>query len=91
MPPDEARQFELRQKALEFLRADLRFITQWMKEEAAPPLSTWQVDPALTSVHDPGELAKLPDTEREQWQLLWADVGSTAARQTAAPSESASP
>src|SRR5262249_40569695 len=43
------------------------------------PLSAWQVDPALASVRELPELAKLPDAEREPWRHLWRDVAAAVA------------
>ena len=43
------------------------------------PIASWQLDSALASVRDPAELATLPAAEREQWQLLWADVAAQVA------------
>src|SRR5262249_32463787 len=42
-------------------------------------LADWQTAPALDSVRDQAELAKLPDAERQQWQRLWADVATQLA------------
>jgi tetratricopeptide (TPR) repeat protein len=42
-------------------------------------LATWQTDPDLASVRDPAALAKLPDSEREQWRHLWTDVAAMLA------------
>jgi serine/threonine-protein kinase len=82
-PDDESALPQSRQQALELLRANLKLVTEMQKNGKAParPLSTWHADPALASVRDTSELAKLPDAEREQWQRLWADVAAQIAAQ----------
>jgi hypothetical protein len=37
-------------------------------------LRRWQADDDLAGVREAGALAKLPESEREMWQKLWADV-----------------
>jgi hypothetical protein len=38
------------------------------------------VDPEFAGVRGPEALAKLPESERQPWQKLWADVAATLAR-----------
>ena len=75
---DETERARLRRLALERLRAGLELRTSLLKDgkEAGWNCSPmpWQTEPALARVRDPEALAKLSDTEREQWQRLWADV-----------------
>jgi hypothetical protein len=40
----------------------------------------WLDDPDFNGVRGPDALAKLPESEREGWQKLWADVAATLAR-----------
>jgi eukaryotic-like serine/threonine-protein kinase len=71
----------LRRQALDRLRASLEQKTKLLQDGKLVDLSlnTWQTDPALASVRDPAELAKLPDAEREKWQQFWADVAQLIA------------
>jgi serine/threonine-protein kinase len=71
----------LRRQALDRLRANLELTTRMMNEGKPTTwsLPTWQTDPALASVRDPVELAKLPVDEREQWRRLWADLAAIIA------------
>jgi eukaryotic-like serine/threonine-protein kinase len=78
---DDKERARLRQQAREWLRADL---TSWSKQAASDKeadralvhktLTHWQGDPDLAGVRDPEALAKLPETERAEWQKLWAEV-----------------
>jgi serine/threonine-protein kinase len=70
-----------RAKAFAWLRADLDFRTTQIKEgkAGARALVNWQTDPELASVRDAAELARMPATERAQWQKLWADVTAVIA------------
>lgn len=44
------------------------------KAAVAIALARYQIDPALASVRDPAELAKLPEGERRAWTNFWAEV-----------------
>jgi tetratricopeptide (TPR) repeat protein len=70
-----------RQRALAWLRADLTLRTRLLNDGKGMvwSLATWQTDPDLAGVRDPAALAKLPDSEREQWRRLWADVAALLA------------
>jgi hypothetical protein len=76
-PPDDEAKARLRSQALAWLRADLAL---WAKQletdpaEARRTLTHWTRDPDLTSVREPGALAKLPEAERADWRALWAEV-----------------
>jgi serine/threonine-protein kinase len=82
-PPDAAARAELRSQARDWLRADL---AQWSEpheqttgavpREVRSQLARWRTDPDLACVRDPEALAKLPDSERESWDSLWATVGA---------------
>jgi serine/threonine-protein kinase len=75
-PMNDAQRARWRQRALDWLRAylDIAIKLQESGERAGWPPTSWQTDPAMASVRDPVELAKLPAAEREQWQHLWTDV-----------------
>ena len=78
---DESRRAGLRRQGLEWLRAELELTCQFQKDGkvAGWSLSTWQTDPALASVREPAELARLPGAERELWQRVWSDVAALVA------------
>jgi eukaryotic-like serine/threonine-protein kinase len=78
---DESERTRLRLQVLGWLRVYLEFVTKLRETGARAGWSpaSWELDSALASVRDPAELAKLPATEREQWQRLWADVAVQAA------------
>jgi eukaryotic-like serine/threonine-protein kinase len=85
-PLNEKERNEWRQKALDWLRADLG---AWTKLAQAPEadianvaanLSKWQKDASLMTVRDPTALAKLPESERAAWRQLWRDVAALAER-----------
>jgi tetratricopeptide (TPR) repeat protein len=75
-PLSEAERSDQRQRALRWLQADLTLKTRLMSEGKGMvfSLATWQTDRDLASVRDPAALAKLPDSEREPWRRLWANV-----------------
>jgi hypothetical protein len=85
-PPDAAARAELRSRARDWLEADL---AQWSEpheqttgaipREVRSQLARWRTDPDLACVRDPEALAKLPDSERESWDSLWAAVGALLA------------
>jgi hypothetical protein len=85
-PPDAAARAELRARARDWLRADL---AQWSKphepatgavpREVRSQLARWRTDPDLACVRAPEALAKLPNSERESWDSLWATVGALLA------------
>jgi serine/threonine protein kinase len=78
---DEKERARLRQRALEWLRADLAL---WAKQaDSADPksreavqqqLKHWQTDADLAVVRGQDALAKLPAEEQEAWRKLWDDV-----------------
>ena len=67
-----------RRHALAWLRADLEFTTKLIRDGKLPPQSVanLQIYPTLASVRDPAALAKLPDSEREEWQRYWMEVAA---------------
>jgi serine/threonine-protein kinase len=86
-PPDAAARAELRSQARDWLIADL---ARWhesheetsgaVPREVRSQLARWRTDPDLACVRDPEALGKLPDSEREGWNSLWADVGALLAK-----------
>jgi serine/threonine protein kinase/Flp pilus assembly protein TadD len=77
----EPERADLRRQALNWLRTNLELTTKLQKDGKMVDwsLTDWQSDPALAPVRNPAELTKLPKTEREQWQGLWADVAALLA------------
>ncbi len=72
----------LRRQGLAWLQADLALWARLLERqplEAArvqAELQHWQGDADLVAVRDAKELARLPETEREPWTRLWADVAA---------------
>jgi serine/threonine-protein kinase len=83
---DDKERARLRRQAQDWLRADL---TAWARQlPGATPatrdgiqktLAHWQEDSDFAGVRCEPALAKLPETEREPWRKLWADVAATLA------------
>src|SRR5262249_6313776 len=79
---------DLRNQALDWLRADLNLWTRIAKD--SPPVQAqmeqtlwhWQTDSDLAGVRDKEALAKLPPAEREAWTKLWADVADLLHKST---------
>ncbi len=78
---DEAERTRLRKQAFDWLRADLALWTKQLETgqpaaiaAARQTLSHWQKDSDLAAVCDADALAKLPETERRDWEALWAEV-----------------
>jgi tetratricopeptide (TPR) repeat protein/predicted Ser/Thr protein kinase len=78
---DDAERTRWRLQALGWMRAylELAIKLQERGERAGWSPASWQTDSAMARVRNPAELAKLPAAEREQWQLLWADVAAQVA------------
>ena len=71
----------MRQQALAWLGDNLKHYSGRLKALDATKraavqktLKHWQQNADLASVRDAKALAKLPQTERAAWQLLWTDV-----------------
>jgi tetratricopeptide (TPR) repeat protein len=82
-PLGERERARRHRQALDWLRAALALRAQLLRQ-GSPQVywwsyATWQTDPALASVRDPGALAQLPAAERQQWQRLWANVAALLA------------
>jgi serine/threonine protein kinase/Tfp pilus assembly protein PilF len=54
--------------------------------KVAPRMRHWQRDPGLAGIRDPAAVARLPDSERRDWERLWAEVAALTA-----PAPSATP
>jgi tetratricopeptide (TPR) repeat protein len=72
---------KLQQQALAWLQADLELRQQQAKSKnpaavqmLIKQLSRWRTDPDLAGVRDAKELAQLPESQRKEWQALWATV-----------------
>jgi serine/threonine-protein kinase len=91
---DEAARADLRRQALGWLEADYD-AWAWRYDAAkggkrnwlAGGLRDWQQERRLAGVRDPAALDKLPVSERERWQRLWADVEALASRARPGPLE----
>jgi predicted ribosomally synthesized peptide with SipW-like signal peptide len=75
----EAAKARLRQRALDWLRADLAAWTRLaddalFRERTRQALLGWQKDTDLAAVRDAARLALLPDAERGKWRQFWQDV-----------------
>ncbi len=75
----------LRERALAWLRADLALRLRQVerndpreKETVREKLRYWQSDLNLKCVRDEGEVARLPDPERANWEALWREVAELA-------------
>ena len=85
--PDGAARSRLRSQAREWLRLELGALSHAL--EAANPegrdmisdlLNDWKVDSRIDCVRNATALAKLPEVERKEWRILWADVDALLAR-----------
>jgi hypothetical protein len=84
---DEKSRAGFRRQALDWLRAELEARRRLLEQEpieagqtVAEQMQTWLVDPDFAGVRGAEALARLPEDERQAWQLLWADVAATRAR-----------
>jgi serine/threonine protein kinase len=80
-------QLTLRRQALDWLQADLALRARQLgtgrpEDRAAvqAAIQHWQIDPDLARLRDKAGLAKLPDSERQAWEKLWADVAALQRR-----------
>jgi serine/threonine-protein kinase len=89
-PRDPICRARLRMQALGWLRADLTSLTHQLKAgtleaqaDVRATLRDWKFGrfgPDLAGVRDPEALTKLPETERKDWQTLWAEVDALLQR-----------
>jgi hypothetical protein len=84
---DDEGRAELRQLALDWLRADLTLHAKRLKsgkpEERAASQSAlreWQSEAELACVRDPEALELLPEDDLNAFEQLWADVAALASR-----------
>jgi hypothetical protein len=79
---DDKERARLRRQSLTWLRAEL---AQWRKQfeggemmkfhaDVQHSMRHWLEDSDFAGVRGPQALANLPETERQDWQKLWADV-----------------
>jgi hypothetical protein len=73
-------------QALDWLRADLAAWGKQAQSDKPPDRTTaqvlrhWPQGPNLAGVRDPAALAKLPETERQGWQMLWQKAEAVLAK-----------
>ena len=83
---DEQEQARLRQTALTWLRLELNSIKQQVQanpklaNETRDKMRHWQTDTDLRGVREEDRLAKLPSTERVEWEKFWAEVAKLAGK-----------
>jgi len=76
----------LRRQALQWLRADLTVYARLAvsgnvaKEAVRQRLTSWQADADFLRLRDQDALEKLSESERQEWQKLWADVDALGKR-----------
>jgi tetratricopeptide (TPR) repeat protein len=92
----DAERTGFRKQALAWLRADLdawRGLLGKEPDRASPAvlqkMRHWLDDADFKDVRGPDALAKLPQTEREGWRKLWADVANTLRRAADKPPQPA--
>jgi hypothetical protein len=85
---DADRRRELRQQALDWLRAELDAWSSSIRwnplsfRSAAETLSHWLTSPDLSAVRDEVSLAELSPDEQLAWKQLWSDVEALRKRVT---------
>ncbi len=88
-PDSSEEQRRWRRQALDWLRADLALHSKTLtagppeKAWAAAQLKHWLADKDFAGVRDAAEMAKLPETERREWEAFWAEVKAAQAGPTA--------
>jgi serine/threonine-protein kinase len=80
-PLDEPARVRWRKQALNWLRADLAFSAKQAQSgnpaanaAITQTLQHWKTDTDLAGIRDPGDLAKLSQSEQREWRSFWADV-----------------
>ncbi len=77
---NDARRVELRQLAMDWLRADLSFWSQTLesnpeeRRRISVGLAHWQRNPHFRAISDPKVLETFPAAEREAWKALWFEA-----------------
>jgi eukaryotic-like serine/threonine-protein kinase len=86
-PLDDASRARWRQRALEWLEADLAAWSGILENGPRPArqpipglLRHWKDDPDLVGLRDPAALEKLPDDQQKACRSLWARVNALLAR-----------
>ncbi len=89
---DAGQRARLRQRALDWLRADLALRGKQLdsgqgadRADVQLKLRFWQNDRALAGIRDRAALAKLPAQEQKAFAQLWSDVAALLAKTAAAP------
>ena len=76
----DAERLRCRQRALEWLRADLDQLSKRMGQSGATRtaarnlVSAWKTAPSLAPVRQAERIAKLPEAEQAGWTKLWREV-----------------
>jgi hypothetical protein len=80
---DDKSRAAFRCQALEWLRAELaarrRLLVQGLPVSPSA-IEDWLAVPDFAGVREADALARLPESERQAWQKLWAEVANTLAR-----------
>jgi hypothetical protein len=78
---NESERASERQKALEWLRADLALWASILETRSSAAracvrktLMQWQIDPDMAGVRESSLIEKLPTAESGQWRALWDSV-----------------
>ncbi len=87
-PPDDILKAKLRGQALGWLKAELAAWAKILDTGPAPlnkagiasTLLHWKADTDFASLRAADALAKLPETERKEWQSLWEEVDALLKR-----------
>jgi tetratricopeptide (TPR) repeat protein len=87
IPDEAAHRARLREKARDWLRADLAAWTKALdggdgsaRQKVVETLVHWKEDADLAGIRDEAALAKLPDGEQEGFRALWAEVDRLMAK-----------
>ena len=82
-PLEQTTKTTWRQRALEWLKADLAYLAKQLesknsevKDLIRQTLRQWKAHRDLASVRDEKALAELPDSERKDWQAFWSEVAA---------------
>jgi serine/threonine-protein kinase len=79
--PTEDERARYRSLSLQWLQAELKILHATTdKKQVLERLQYWKDDEDFVGVHQPSELAKLPDDERKAWASLWSEVDSLKAK-----------
>jgi Flp pilus assembly protein TadD len=91
---DDAERTRLRQRALDWLKADLAVWTRYAqgtdaqaRTMAQRKMEHWQSDAYLAEVRDEARLEKLPRDQRDEWRKLWDEVGEVLKKARRQPTD----